>query len=217
MLVEEWRSGVGSAGRVYAAWRGARDHCAQRGARSRGRLLDRDRERVGARWMAMDARGVLSATVISSARCISSAIAPRCRMASRSPQRRKLRCAPPTRLSAQDQFLRRLGPTPVGAVHSRARHLRNQRDRAHPPALGWTTTIVRIVPASKIDTMIGMSRIAAEYGLDVWSGIRRSRDYSNRRRRVRAEGVGRGLSQAAADRCGVSFPAAIRATRTPSI
>ena len=42
---------------------------------------------------------------------------------------------PSARLSAQDQFLRRLGPAAVGAVHPRAGRLRHQRHRADPAPL----------------------------------------------------------------------------------
>ena len=39
---------------------------------------------------------------------------------------------PPAGLSPQDQFLRRLGPAAVGALHPRAGRLRDQRHRADP-------------------------------------------------------------------------------------
>ena len=57
-----------------------------------------------------------------------------CRGISRRDRAPVSRPRPPARLSPQDQLVRRLGPGPVGAVHSRPRRLRHQRHRADPPA-----------------------------------------------------------------------------------
>ena len=74
---------------------------------------------------------------------------------------------PSARLPAQDQLLRRLDRRAVGAVHPRPRRLRHQRHRADSAALRRCADSPHF-PLPPLEMMVEMSRIADDYGLDVW-------------------------------------------------
>src|SRR6202034_2587719 len=69
---------------------------------------------------------------------------------------------PPAWLPAQDQFLRWLERSRLGAVHARPGGVRSQRHRADSAA----DTPLFPLPPTRM--MIEMSRLADSYGLDVW-------------------------------------------------
>ena len=107
-------------------------------------------------------------------------------------------------LAQWEQYIRDLAVFGTNAIELIPPALRRRRRQ---PAL----------PLPPMEMMVEMSRLADEYGLDVWiwypamdRGLLRPEDG-----RVRAQGVGRGLPQAAARSTPSSSPAATPATPQP--
>ena len=110
----------------------------------------------------------------------------------------------PARLSTQDQFIRRLGPAAMGAIHPRAGRLRHECDRVDPAAVrrrcrqpafshasagddgGHVRTLRRLWPG-RLDLVPGDGR-----------RLLRSQDG-----RARTSGVGRSLQEVASNRRGL--------------
>ena len=114
-------------------------------------------------------------------------------------QRRPAR--PSARLSSEDERVRCLGRPDVGAIHPRPGDLRHQRDRADPAALGRCARQPALpAAADRHDGRDVAHRRRVRAGrLDLVSGdgpgLRRSETGG-----VRAEGMGRGVFEAAAHR-----------------
>ncbi len=91
------------------------------------------------------------------------------------------------RIPAEDEFVRRLGPRPVGAVHPRPRDVRHQRDRADPTPLRRRRHEPALPPAAAGDDgrhVAARGRLwARRVGLvsGAGSGLRRSREGGGRR------------------------------------
>ena len=194
------RHGAGLGGRRAARRTGGRPE-AQRRRIPRGRQRRRPRRPDGARARRRRARRALRRGTAAARGPHDPRVAARPYRALRHLDAAGRAPRPSARLPAQDQRVRRLGRADVGAVHQGSRHLRLQRHRAHPAALGRCGGQSALpAAADRHDGRDVPARRRVRAGrLDLVPGARQGLRRSETGG-VRAQGVGGGVREAAAHR-----------------